>query len=440
MNNNTSLHKTTEEFVQKAQQLLSQRRPDALLEIFTSTFTRQSWEELPPQLIFSIGDIALQTQSWQLAADTLSVLHKNDQISPNLVIPLSEALRQLGMLKDAEKALKTAWEAYPQDPSLATNLANITSELGNYQQAEQLYRQVANNRPNEFLGHYNLAGFLAMLGRNEEASLCYKTCLQIVPNAPEAINGLKQLEDTKGDYLQDIFKAIENSEWDSATEKLKANKDKIDPVRWHSAVLELPAIHQDQISEAHFYDPTVQVQCKELFKADNSLLNELKLYIKQEPSLIWNRAGKPTRSGSQTHEILAGRGRSSCIDRLTDCLTKTLESFNRQSIESLTGAWSEPLKLSGWAVVLSEGGHQKRHIHPEARMSGVFYVQVPEPSEQPTSEDCGDLCFGSAQNEEPLLRITPKPGMAIFFPSYFPHYTIPLKSNTERICIAFNVK
>ena len=445
---NSSLHKTLEEFTQEGKSLLSQGRSKELLKNFEYKFKPHSWPKLPPQLMFSIGEIAIQNNSWQLAANVLRQLHKNDSKTPALSLPFSEALIQLGMLKEAEAVLQSSLNSYPHDPSLITNLANIKSELGDYRQAELLYRKVIASRPREFLGNYNLAGFLAMLGREEEALQYYKICLQIVPHAPEALQRLEQLErrknpqekrESESNNLQDIYQSIENLEWERATSKLNNCKSDLDLVRWHSAVLELPVSYQNKISDQHLYNPKIQVKCRDLFDANNPLLNELANYIKQDPSLIWNRAGKPTRLGSQSHEILASRGRSTAIDELIDRLTVIIQSFDKQYLESLTGAWAKPLKLSGWAVVLAKGGYQKRHIHPEARLSGVFYVKIPNVQEQATHGNCGDLCFFGAQNQKALI-VTPKDGMAVFFPSYLPHCTIPLNGDSERICIAFNVE
>ena len=105
---NSSLHKTLEEFTQEGKRLLSQGRPKELLKNFEYKFKPNSWPKLPPQLIFSIGEIAIQNNSWQLAANVLRQLHKNDSKTPALSLPFSEALIQLGLLKEAEAVLQAS--------------------------------------------------------------------------------------------------------------------------------------------------------------------------------------------------------------------------------------------------------------------------------------------------------------------------------------------
>jgi uncharacterized protein (TIGR02466 family) len=91
-------------------------------------------------------------------------------------------------------------------------------------------------------------------------------------------------------------------------------------------------------------------------------------------------------------------------------------------------------KLSGWAVSLTKGGYQKRHIHPEAVVSGVMYIKLSDESRS-CSHNEGNLMFSSSHCNR---MITPKEGMVVLFPSYLAHETIPLTTDQERICIAFN--
>jgi uncharacterized protein (TIGR02466 family) len=91
-------------------------------------------------------------------------------------------------------------------------------------------------------------------------------------------------------------------------------------------------------------------------------------------------------------------------------------------------------ELSGWAVSLTKGGYQKRHIHPEAVVSGVLYIKLSDESRS-FSQNGGNLLFYYAHCSR---MITPQEGMVVLFPSYLAHETIPLTNDHERICIAFN--
>ena len=91
-------------------------------------------------------------------------------------------------------------------------------------------------------------------------------------------------------------------------------------------------------------------------------------------------------------------------------------------------------ELSGWCVVLKKGGYQKRHIHPDSLVSGVIYIKLPTESADEQKKE-GNLVFPSNN----MKMVTPKEGMAVLFPSYLPHETVPISSDDERICIAFNL-
>ena len=439
--------------VETARSFIGSNKAEEFLSLFELIYKKDNIQQLPPQIIFSIGQTALQYQRWNLACDLLSILQKADRSSPPLISPLSEALIKAGRLSDAKQVLKEAihGQAKP-DPELLSNLAIVLSESGDYDLAEKTYRQVIEIRPNEFLGHYNLGGFLRQIGRDHEAIQCYKTCLTIAPGAPEAQNQIDaitrkakaytdaslQTAKSENSILSEIYHLIEQKDWDRAINHIKTNGNQLDDIRKHAAILELPQASQSLISNPDLYDPHLQVKRTQLFEPNDKILEALTSLIKDEESLIWNRAGKPTREGFQSHELLTNPANNPDLDYLLKQLIKVVSTHRSDEIESLTGHWHDPISLSGWAVVLQNGGYQKRHIHPEAKYSGVFYVKVPSIPEH-TSANQGDLCFfGSADTS--TLKLGPLQGSVVTFPSYIPHETIPLINADERICIAFNVQ
>ena len=100
------------------------------------------------------------------------------------------------------------------------------------------------------------------------------------------------------------------------------------------------------------------------------------------------------------------------------------------------------ISLTGWFVRLLKGGHQTEHIHPSGWLSGVFYLQVPDFSNQ----EEGSIEFGLWGQNYPILnksypkkRYYPKNGDIVLFPSSLFHRTIPFHSDEERMCIAFDL-
>lgn len=436
--------------IEAAKYFIGIEQAGVFLSIFDDIYSDRDRKILPPQIIFSIGQTALQEQRWDLASNLFCILRKNDPTSPALIAPLSEALLRAGRLSDAVDVLQEALlNQSPKDPSLLTNLAIAQAEQGFYDQAEITYREVINLRPNDFLGHFNLAGFLGIMGRDEEAITSYKQCLRIVPEAPEALNALDAIKQRQQDQQPDlletehavlnaIYRSIEEENWHQALEFILNAGQNLDAIRKQAAILELPQKFQDQISNKDFFDPYQQVKCVQLFRQDDSILDELTSVILADKSLVWDRAGKPTRHGAQSHELFGQRGIHKSLDVLMDKIVSLVHSHRSREVESLTDQWDSPIRLSGWSVVLKNGGFQKRHIHPEAKFSGVFYVKIPETTIESTSNSGNLRLFGNS--EIAPLTITPSQGSAVIFPSYIPHETIPLVNTQPRICIAFNVQ
>ena len=157
------------------------------------------------------------------------------------------------------------------------------------------------------------------------------------------------------------------------------------------------------------------------------------------PSLVAGRAGKTTRGGSQTGELF--HHPEGALGQLVHRIDRAISRYFAQP-QTNPHRPNRPsdARLTGWATVLESGGHQDPHNHPSGRLSGVYYVQLPD-----GADGAGDLEFGrpserlGARVSGPLHRVTPKPGRIVLFPSYFWHRTLPFHSETARISIAFDL-
>jgi uncharacterized protein (TIGR02466 family) len=215
-------------------------------------------------------------------------------------------------------------------------------------------------------------------------------------------------------------------------------KSKIDPIYYWSIISDLPKITASLIEDIDNVFPAHQIQT---FKLPDSVDNcpiflvQIEEYIMNQESLILNRAGKPTRFGSQSHEILKGSNNASIASLKSKLLTAIPQYLeNHKLLLELCSKLPLKNELSGWAVVLNEGGFQKRHIHPEAIVSGVVYIKLSEETKDKNNA-AGNLLFHLHTES---IMITPQEGLVVLFPSYLAHETIPLTMDHERICIAFN--
>lgn len=108
------------------------------------------------------------------------------------------------------------------------------------------------------------------------------------------------------------------------------------------------------------------------------------------------------------------------------------------------------LRLWGWALVMREGDYNHQHMHPDANISGVYYITTPKIMRKSTTgQPHGCISFVDPRPRADAMRlpnqhsahaINPEPGDMVLFPSYYEHSVSPFKGPGVRICIAFNAK
>jgi tetratricopeptide (TPR) repeat protein len=167
----------------------------------------------------------------------------------------------------------------------------------------------------------------------------------------------------------------------------------------------------------------------------------------------------PNLSGDWDPSQRAIRG-GAIVPRLLEYRVPVIEAFERalraaidRTIAALPDDPNHPYlsckpkayDLDVWGNLLGQSDHQSAHIHNLGWMSGVYYVSVtdPAPGEDPRA---GWIEFNrpgygipNLGGEAGIEAIRPRPGMAIVFPSYVWHGTIPSGGTGERISIAFDL-
>ena len=282
-------------------------------------------EKIHPQILYMVTQSALDIGDQKTALLNLRVLAPQNPENSEIQCMLSKILIENGRLLESKKVLEQSMLVNPNNPSLATQLAITESELGNYDKAEMLHKKLTQKYSNAFLSHFNYGLFLVNIGEQERALSCFKRCQQIVPNAPEAQQQIEKLLWSEKDCLIEIYQHIEKEDWYESEKKLRESKELIEPIQFWAAVNELPKENQEKLGSIEAFDPEVQIKTVELYSASErkKCLGELVDIVKNTESLIWNRAGKPTRHGLQSHEILKGR-ESFAIRNLCDRLNLSL--------------------------------------------------------------------------------------------------------------------
>jgi uncharacterized protein (TIGR02466 family) len=171
--------------------------------------------------------------------------------------------------------------------------------------------------------------------------------------------------------------------------------------------------------------------------------------VRGHPSLARTHTNRATRHGIQTGSLMVDPPpEMSRLERVIDAEIRATVSRLRETghgehpwVRHAPKSWF----INSWAVILSDQGYQLSHIHPEAWMSGVYYVAIAEEGMGPGHGEDGWIEFGSLSDQlfakiaPPTRRIEPRPGLMVMFPSYTYHRTIPFSGQGERISIAFDV-
>lgn len=131
-------------------------------------------------------------------------------------------------------------------------------------------------------------------------------------------------------------------------------------------------------------------------------------------------------------------------------LAGLLERLLGEAVEGLAGPGAlagMELVANGWINVNPPGGYNAPHVHPEALLSGVYYVAVPPAGANPAG---GMIEFNVPHPTLKLahlagldmlaerVRVAPEPGLLLLFPGTLSHWVHPNDSAGERVSISFN--
>lgn len=124
-----------------------------------------------------------------------------------------------------------------------------------------------------------------------------------------------------------------------------------------------------------------------------------------------------------------------------ETMKKTIQDLDQQADFSKFN-----VLMNGWLNVNPPGGYNSPHQHSEAHLSGVYYVDVPKSK----SDSGGAIEFLSphpvrllstlikSQMFSDRIRVQPKAGDLIIFPSQLLHWVHPNDSGNPRVTVAFN--
>jgi Tfp pilus assembly protein PilF len=157
------------------------------------------------------------------------------------------------------------------------------------------------------------------------------------------------------------------------------------------------------------------------------------------------RVNQSVRGGTQTLGNLFDRVEPE-IATLSQAITDAVDRYRNllppfDPTHPILKHRDTPFAFRGsWSVRLTEGGFHVQHMHPQGIVSAASYWAVPDAG---ADTQAGQLEIGGtpaylALDLPPMLRVEPKVGRLVLFPSTLHHGTSPFPAG-ERISVAFDV-
>ncbi len=357
-----------------------------------------------------------------------------------------DALHFLGLLRfgqgrgdDAVALIERAIAANPNFPGFHYNLGNILCELGRLDHAIEHYRAAATMAPGDPAIQNNLGNALAEAGRYDEA----------VPVLEDVVRG-------RPDFADAVFNLgsalLESGDASRALEVCDVFERQGKP---HCGVIACKGIALAELGrpgDAHdLHDYARLVRASRLAPpagfADLDGFNaSLRDHILAHPTLRGDPFGHATRNGRHTDELFAepwGPMREMQV-AVGAAVEAYLEALPRDTGHPFLVHRPANLRLTAWAVVMGDRGHQVSHNHPRAWASGVYYVEVPDLVETSGDAREGWLEFGRPAEKIPIsykpetTAVKPEEGLMVLFPGFMYHHTIPYRGDARRISLAFD--
>ncbi len=309
----------------------------------------------------------------------------------------------LGLRRDADAlaAYRRSEAVAPDSPSVQVNIANRLEMEGQYEEAIRRYRRAMELGPRLTIAYFPLARTLLAAGEPEQALATVERCLERDPLVQGAI-ALKAL------LLQELGRPDEA-------------RRVVDPDRFIKVFRPPPPDGYASMAAFH---------------------RELIAHTENHPTLTFELYGSSTHNGRHSLNLLWDDVKPA------RALKALLQSVFTEYVDMLIADAPNPVlrdpmpsfRVSAQAQLLNSGGYLEPHIHPEAWISGAYYVQIPE-SLRGNATQAGWIELG---RPPPHVRITvepetrifePEEGMVILFPSFFFHGVKPFESPELRISL-----
>lgn len=344
-------------------------------------------------------------------------------------------------MKAAITQYRRALSLTPASSEFANNLGNALQASGDLKGSIDAYRNAVTLAPASPEAHTNLGDALRQAKQLKDAQSALNEALRIAPDFVTARYQLAVL-------------MVEEARYDDALEEVDASLA-ISP--YAPDVLALRVVLLEALGKSD--------DARQLFDVERFLLaevleppsgfdtirrfnRELEKHVLERSRLTPDPFGASTRGGRHSDDLFAGVG--AVRDGLRQIVQGTVSNY----VAKLTSNGDHPflqhrprdVRLVAQANVLDRDGYLIAHVHPQAWLSGAYYVRLPSEIRDGDPANAGWLRFGGAVEgirldaaRSAFHYVKPVEGMLVLFPSFFVHGTVPLSAKRHRLSLGVDV-
>ena len=434
---------------------------DKAIDIYKKLNITQSKNEMIP---FHLGCCMLETSDNLGAIEAFQTAIQLNKTFQAAWGNLGNALQKEGRLEEAMQAQKKVLKLDPDNPIAYMNIGNIYRDLGKLDQAVESTLQSLKLKPDNPDANMSLGRIYRLLGRSDQALSCLKKANEAWKKNEKTGMALAEILYDMGLYKEGIkvisgynTKRAKNlllSLYLCLDKKLAFNRcaKSLIEKRWLDqrgvAAIDHANILYGQTLNNGMGASTINsilIQTITKIEFSDQLMEDLLTYITKNKSKT--RSQELLVNGSQTSGNIFNTPEKP-FQKLKELIVQKIDYYNKnQSINTdkdfISNMRKNMYRIRGWAIIMNKGGNLKSHNHELGWLTGTFYLQIPKSQDQ---LDEGAIEFshqgrkypkGNSSFETRVVRPSAR-DLNIFSSSLF-HRTLPFQSETQRVCIAFDV-
>lgn len=390
------------------------------------------------------GQVALNQGDWAEAAGHYEQAVALRPDYPEAHNNLARAYRRAGRLADAVAAAKTAAEQAPDHPGIHLNLGAICQAEGDLDAAAAAYGKAVALDPASAEAMRNLGLVRQAQGDAEAAEKAFRTALALkpdwtVPYSNLALLMLAERRPAEARKYCETLLALQPGNIEALSILSVACNDSGDTAAME-AILDF-----DRLVRV-----IPEIETPAGFGSLAEFNQALADHVRAHPTLKVPPEDDPTYHHPQlniTEELLdAAPGPMAAFEQT---IRRAMDDYRATTPNSpphpFLTHWPRDWKLASWAVVLDGQGTLAPHVHLDGYLGGVYYPLLPDVVNPESEDRAGWFELGQPPDdlphEKPLPThaIPPQEGLMLLFPSYMYHRTLPFRSDTVRISVAFDM-